>query len=327
MSDILNKNEVDALLAAVEKGEIRAPAAPADAGAAQPYDFRRPERMGKDRLRVLTAVHETFARGVAAHLGGLLRRAVEVRLAAIEQSTLGEFAAATPSPACLIVLSAAPLPGNPVLEIAPALVFPILDRLLGGSGENVAVPARPLTEIEARLLQKTVTPMTALLREAWSVIEKIDFAVVETRSASPLVPAGPAHEPVVLAVFDVRLGELSAPMRLCLPCATIESALGRVAAGAHAAEPAAAGEASPERIARSLAEAPLNVVADLAVTQITVRELMELEPGDLLKTDADVDSEAIVYVEGVPKFKGKPGRNRRNKAVLITRPIDPGKTR
>ena len=330
MSDILNKSEVDALLAAVEKGELRSPAAAGAAEPVQPYDFRRPEHMGKDRLRLLTAVHETFARGVAAYLGGLLRRAVEVRLAAIDQSTLGEFAGTMPSPTCLVILSASALPGSPVLEIAPALVFPVLDRLLGGAGVNVAIPERPITEIEGRLIQKTVTPMMALLKESWSGVQEIDFAIVEVRSNPQLVPAGPAHEPVVLAGFDVRLGESSSPMTLCLPCATIEPVLGRLASSPEASGSASApttGESTAETIGRSLAEAPLNVAADLAETQITVKELMELEPGDLLKTDASVDSEATVYVEGIAKFKGKPGRNRRNKAVLITRPLDPGKTR
>ena len=117
-------------------------------------------------------------------------------------------------------------------------------------------------------------------------------------------------------------------MNLCIPYAGIEPIMGRFApenwfAPTHKANH----DAGVTRITHALSEAELEVTADLAETRITVRELLDLEVGDLVKTDAPVDSEATVYVEGKPKFKGRPGRNRRNKAVLVSRAIEPGKTR
>ena len=324
MSEILNQSEVDALLSAVAKGEMK-PGAPATGDAsAQGYDFSRPERIGRDRLRVLTALYETFARNVGAQLSGAIRRTVEARLASVEQSTFGDFAE-TPGPRCLMVLTAKPLPGTPILEIDPAFVFPVIDRLLGGTGDANPLPDRPITDIEGRLLVKLVTPLLGLLKEACGPGEPIDFAVSEVRTSAQLFQSAAPHDPLVLATFDVRMGETSGHMRLATPCATIEPLLERFGVPAHPAVQTP--ESNPGQISRSLSEAQLDVVADLAVTQITVRELMDLEPGDLLKTGAEMDSEATVYVEGIPKFKGKPGRNRRNKAILISRPIEPGRTR
>jgi flagellar motor switch protein FliM len=132
---------------------------------------------------------------------------------------------------------------------------------------------------------------------------------------------------VVLVKFRVTLGEASGLVNLCLPYATIEPIMGLFTTSHWFAASRRAGhETNVTQVTKSLAEASLDVAADLAVTQITVRELLELEVGDLIRTEADVDSEATVYVEGKPKFKGKPGRNRRSKAVLITRVIEPGKT-
>ncbi len=324
MSEILNQNEIDALLSAVTKGGMKPSAPSARDEEPQGYDFSRPERIGRERLRVLTAIYEAFARNAAAHLTGVLRRTVEARLVSVEQSTFGDFAG-TPGPRCLVILSAAPLPGSPILEIDPAVVFPFIDRVLGGTGDAAPIPERPITDIEGRIVQKLVTPVLGLLKEACGPGEPVEFAAVEVRTSAQLLQSAGPHDPLVLATFDVRMGEAGGCIRLATPCATTEPLLGRFGIGVSGASGRA--EPAPERVEHSLAEAPLEVVADLATTQITVRELMDLETGDLLKTDAGADSDATVYVEGIPKFKGKPGRNRRNKAILVSRPIEPGKTR
>jgi flagellar motor switch protein FliM len=227
-----------------------------------------------------------------------------------------------------MVLSAKPLEGSMVLEINPSIAFPIIDRLLGGSGEDVVAPERPLTDIENRLVAKIVQPLLNLLKEMWSNIKNIDFAIADIQSNPQLLQVAPPHDPVVMVSFRLRMSDASGLMSLCIPYATIEPIMSKFTTqNWFAASRKADRETNLTQITRSLAEADLNVVADLAVTQITVRELLDLEVGDLLKTDASMDSEAIIYVEGKPKFKGRPGRNRRNKAVLITRPIEPGKTK
>jgi flagellar motor switch protein FliM len=324
MSEILNQNEVDALLSAVAKGEIAStPAAAPEDASAQVYDFTRPERVSKDRRRMLAALHEGFVRNLAAHLSSMLRRPVEAEVSAVEQATWGDFLATLANPACLVALSAQPLASHLVLEIEPGLAFPVIDRLLGGTG-IAGVPARPMTEIEARLVQTLAAPVATLLGQAWGGAKPVEVKVGEVQSNPQLVRVAAPLEAIVRLEFRLRMGDANGRMNLCLPYAMVEPLLERFGAAASAD---ARRESNVEPISRSLAEAELDVVADLAVTQITVRELLELEPGDLLKTDAGADSEAIVYVEGIPKFKGKPGRNRRNKAILVTRPIDPGKTR
>ena len=47
---------------------------------AQPYDFRRPDRIAKDQLRAIHQLHETFARSLASSLSAYLRAYVAVNL-------------------------------------------------------------------------------------------------------------------------------------------------------------------------------------------------------------------------------------------------------
>jgi len=171
MSDILEPKEIDALLAAVDQGRINtsssAPGVKREP-TTEPYDFKRPERVGKDQLRTIAALHEAFARSAAANLGSVMRRPVEVRLSSVEQVTLSEFLQSPAKGTCLVVLSAKPLEGKCLLAIDPGLVYPMLDRLVGGTGEGLVVPDRPLTDIESRLVVKIATGLAPLLKEAWS---------------------------------------------------------------------------------------------------------------------------------------------------------------
>src|SRR6202012_1567989 len=103
---------------------------------AQLYDFRRPDRIAKDQLRAIHLLHENFARSLASSLSAYLRAYVAVNLVSVEQLSFVEFSQALPSPTCLVSLGMKPYEGNAVLEMNPALVFPIFEMLLGGAAKS-----------------------------------------------------------------------------------------------------------------------------------------------------------------------------------------------
>src|ERR1039457_5546856 len=115
---------------------------------AQPYDFRRPDRIAKDQLRAIHILHENFARSLASSLSAYLRAYVVVNLVSVEQLSFMEFSQCLPSPSCLVSLGMKPYEGNAVLEINPGLVFPIIEMLLGGGARSVLKVSREITEIE-----------------------------------------------------------------------------------------------------------------------------------------------------------------------------------
>ena len=88
---------------------------------------------------------------------------------------------------------------------------------------------------------------------------------------------------MIVVSFKLTMGEAVGLMNLCIPYATIEPIMGEFSThNWFAAARRPNQETNLTQITRSLAEADLEVVADLAVTQITVRELLELEVGDLV---------------------------------------------
>ena len=120
------------------------------------YDFKRPERVGKDQMRAMHSLHESIARNFGASISGLLRTMIEVKLLSVDQLTYSEFVFSLDNPSCFNVIKPLPLEGHWVLDIAPGLAYAIIDRMLGGDPVPGETIRRPLTEIETRLMCRVV---------------------------------------------------------------------------------------------------------------------------------------------------------------------------
>jgi flagellar motor switch protein FliM len=348
MSNVLDQSEVDALLAAVDTGQVNGSAAGGSGGTGEApqifsrlgkptsldvhvYDFKRPERVSKDQMRALEALHEGFGRNLGAALSGYLRTIIEVNVANIEQLTYSEFIHSLPNPTCFNLLKAEQLEGQLCLEISPLIIYPIIDRLLGGSNADLFIPQRPLTQIEQRLVQRITDRATHHLSEAWSNLTPITFKVEDFESNPQLVQIVPPNETVVVVGFELKMGNRAGTMSLCIPYNVIEPIMGVLAAQNWFSYQRKAGQ--PDQIRKltsSLNTAPVEARAFLAQTSISVNDLLSLQPGDLITTSKDHSSDVLVQVEGRNKFVGKLGQFKGKRAIQITRlcqlPADPTPT-
>src|SRR4051812_16531190 len=100
----------------------------------EPYNFTRRERISKNQLRSLQSIHDRFARNVSSALSTYLRTTVDVTLEETSQLGYGEFLNGVKEPTCYAALAMRPLDAFAAIEVEPEIVFPIIDRLLGGSG-------------------------------------------------------------------------------------------------------------------------------------------------------------------------------------------------
>lgn len=333
MAEVLDQAEVDALLAAVDSGQIDQQTAEALAppgakpGAVKDirlYDFKRPERVSKDQIRALEAIHEGFARNFGASLSAFLRTIIEVRVATVEQLTYSEFIHSLPNPTCFNLLSCAPLEGQMCLEISPLIIYPVIDRLLGGSNNDLFIPQRPLTSIEWRLVGKMTDRAVQSLSEAWSNLVEVEFEVPETESNPHLVQIVAPNEVVVVIGFELKMGPRAGTMSLCIPFNVVEPVMGKLAAQSWLTYKRK-GVSSEQlgRIQNNIAAATVELKAYLGETTIALRDLMSLQPGDLLMTEKRANDEIKILVEGKTKYAGRLGRFRNSKAIRITRQAAP----
>ncbi|MCH7813277.1 MAG: flagellar motor switch protein FliM [Planctomycetes bacterium] len=326
MADVLDQAEVDALLAAVDSGDFEDVAGQSRQSAQQTkevrtYDFKRPERVSKDQMRSLEAIHEGFARNLGASLSGFLRTIVEVRVATTEQLTYSEFIHSLPNPTNFNLLKCEPLEGQMCLEISPLIIYPIVDRLLGGSSAELFIPQRPLTLIELRLVRRITDQALACLTEVWSNLVPVTFTLGEVESNPHLVQIVAPNEVVVVIGFEIKMGARAGTMSLCIPFNVIEPVMGKLAAQGWAAyQRRSASEDRSADIGQTLGGAQIQLRAYLAETTITVRDLLALLPGDIIQTAKAADTPIVIQTEGRNRFLARVGRHKDNLAVKIIGP-------
>jgi len=322
-NDVLSQAEVESLLSAMDgrESDVIADAAKSrlkHRDKISPYDFKRPERVGKEQMRSLQTMHEGFGRNFGAALSALLRTIVELKLTSVDQLTYSEFVFSLENPTCFNLINAAPLEGQLILDINLSLLFPIIDRLLGGGNDSAPPARRPLTEIELRLVSRITDLFCKEMKHAWENVLELDLSIDRVESNPQLVQIVPPNEVVVLISFELTLGEARGMMNLCIPFNAIERIATRLSANSWVSY--GKKTATPENIQRienRLNAAIVDVVVELAETNISTSDLIGLRVGDIIATEKDVQRPLVVSVEGRPKFHAQAGAFKGRKAIEV----------
>ncbi len=282
------------------------------------YDFRVPDKFPKDTLRQVHHLHEGMARTLTTSLSAQLRSTVRVEDAVAEQRTYQEFVAEASDPAILAVFTAQPLHGNALLELDPVVAFPILDRLLGGTGE-AAGPPRPVTEIELTVIQRVLHTALDHWRDAWAHVQPMQLRVLGVET-NPLFAQLLGPNEIVLAVsLTCAVGRREGRLRFCFPQTMIEPLLSRLVARQWIATNGQVPGTKAAELRRELAWAPVPVAVEVGRVRLPLGRVLGLAQGDLLPIGT-VSQPARVLVRGRPKFRGRVGTNGGRLAVQVLGP-------
>src|SRR4051794_3439722 len=194
----------------------------ADAKHATLFDFRRPDRIAKSQLRALHQLHDHFVRNLVSSLSAYLRSYVIINLVSVEQLSYAEFLECLPSPTCISSLGIKPYDGNAVLELNSSLIFPILEILLGGDGKVQSSSKREITEIEKVLLDGLFRLILRDLKEAWRLVNPIDFSIENVEAEPQFLQILAPTEAVVAVAIEIRIGDAVGMMNIAMPSIIIK---------------------------------------------------------------------------------------------------------
>ena len=322
MADILSQDEVDVLLSAVAEGDIdshvenAAQSGPARALTA--YDFRRPERVSKEQLKGLQSLFEAFSREIGILLPPFLRAVVRVDLVSIDQLTYDEFILSVARPTSLSIIDMSPLDGRVVLEMSPAMVFPIVDRVLGGKGLALASP-RELTEIEDRIVYRIVTMILDSWKRAWEQLIELDMKVLNQENDPLIVQIVAGSEMVILVGYEIYIGESVGSMNICVPLMVLNPILDQISSQTQFKR-----QFSPELAAtirtvltESIMKIKVPVEPILGQAGMTLKDLTQLQVGDVVGLDQHHEKPIEVLVGGRSRFMAKPGKSGEQSSVQL----------
>lgn len=326
MSELLTQEEIDSLLSAAAKGAVP-PATSAGQAKRQfiRYDFRRPNRISKEQLQALQVLHDRFAKQMGGSLSPILRTFVEIRPTLVVQMTYAEYIASLAYPACLGVFGMRPLKGGALMEIQPGTVLYMIDRILGGVGRSTAV-TRELTEIERALVTKLLKQILEDLQGAWNRVGAFQFDLLNLEVNPGFLQFTASTDMAILISFDLKVGEVAGAMSLCFPFSMLEPIIPNLSVRRWMTWQKKEEEhhAGDSEIVQALPAVGLNVRALLGSIPLSIHELRQLKPGDIMRLEAGPSSLGILEIEGVPKYAVKVGTSHRRRAVQVVAEISDG---
>jgi flagellar motor switch protein FliM len=312
-NETLSQNEIDALL-----GGSRSGAAPAAAASipsidsmeeAQNYDFRRPRRVSKEKLRTLQATYDRFAKALEGWLLGRVRGKVQLTVQSIEQFSFDEFTLSLPTPCASFIADVEESGGQQaVIDFGVDFAFFLVDRLFGG-GTEPSVATRPLTPIERMAVRTTAERMMHLLSEAWSDYVELKFDLTGFESIPEILRAANPEDPVLVANIEVAAGNMRSLLLICLPFAVLD----KFFAGGSERRVTVLGSTSEIQETRGLTETSVRntrvfVAARLPEFRLSMQQLLDLKPGSILATGLPRTALLDVLVGTQRRFQATPGR-------------------
>jgi flagellar motor switch protein FliM len=339
VSDILSQEEVDALLSAVSTGSGGGgEAEPVSGGVSEPatsfggfsgdsekslslYDFRRPDRVSKDQMRTLQNLHEGFARQFSTTLTNFLRTFVEIELVSVDQLTYSEFVMSISNPSCIYVFKMEPLEGNAIIEINPSLVFFIIDRLFGGQGRP-SEQNRELTLIEQNVINRIVERSLNDLKDVWEHIGVFSPKIEAYETNPQFVQIAPPGETVILISLEVRMQNASGLMSICFPYMVLEHVINNLSGESWMSSQSMATVETRTTLEHEMESVELSLATLIGKTSLSIRDLMQLQRGDVLCLDKAYDSDLVVQIEGKNKMAARSGLIGRKKAIKIMKVLE-----
>lgn len=323
MNQVLTQDEINSLLQGLSDGDVDDGDVALEDGQpdAQKFDLANQERIIRGRMPTMELIHDRFARQFRNSLSQFLGRTCFANVGGIEMIKFGLFMKKLPLPSSLHIFRMPPMSGYALMVVSSPMVFGIVDGLFGGSGQGrVKIEGREYTPIENRLIGKVVMMSLDVLRDAWAPIHPVDFVYVRSEFNPLAIAIVPPTDVVIIVTIEVELESESTTLTLCTPYSTIEPLRSKLATGFQSTrleEDTGLRKRMKTNVERTMA----NMSVQLAEGSIKAKKLIEMKPGDIITLDTNPTEEAMVMVEGEPKYYSYVGSYRGNRAARITRPI------
>ncbi len=221
-----------------------------------------------------------------------------------------------PSPTSFNIFSMKPLEGAAILEINPSIAFPMIDRLLGGKGDPYE-NSREFSDIELNLLDTLLRQIMQNLKEAWASITEI-YPSVDAKESSPnVVQIVAQNEIVIMVVMEIIIGHSSGMMSLCYPVISLETVLSRLASRDLMLSDTSSKKSRNKELQALIAGANVIVSGYLGNATLTLKEVLDLQVGDIVRLDRAADDTILVSVDGRERYIATIGLQRYRKTLQI----------
>ncbi|EKE80516.1 flagellar motor switch protein FliM [Idiomarina xiamenensis] len=316
MSDLLSQDEIDALLHGVDDVDEEDVDSSELASDALDYDFSSQDRIVRGRMPTLEIVNERFARHMRVSLFNMMRRTAEVSINGVQMIKFGEYVHTLFVPTSLNMVRFRPLKGTALITMEARLVFILVDNFFGGDGRyHAKIEGREFTPTERRIIQMLLKLVFEDYKEAWAPVMDVGFEYLDSEVNPAMANIVSPTEVIVISSFHIELDGGGGDFHIALPYSMLEPIRELLDAGVQSDK-----EDTDMRWSKALRDeimdVPVEMMAKLADCELSLREVMDLQEGDIIPIEMPDD--LTVFIEDLPTFHAKLGRSRENLALKVT---------
>lgn len=290
------------------------------------YDFKSPKKFTKERMGTVENLYEGFARSLATYLTGLLQVYCDITVENIEEKRYTEFSSVDQDLSMFALVNL--IPDNKdyneaplVFEMNPYLGFFMIERLLGGEGTEYELE-RPFTDIEKAILKFLLGKITGFIQDAWSGYMELKAMMTGMETNIHLLQMSAPEDIVVIVDFKLNIRDMESVMHIVMPAANVEELISKFGfkyAQAAKRTDTVQKEARRQYIEQNLLESEIELKAIFHTFQLDAQEVLQMQVGDVIPLNMNINSDIDIQVEDIISFKAKPGRTKLRKAVQITK--------
>ena len=313
----LSQNEIDSLLGFDGEGN--------STGASGIQAIINSALVSYERLPMLEVVSDRLVRMLTTSLRNFTSDNVDVSLDSITSTRFGDYLNSVPLPAMICVFKAEQWDNYGLLTVDSALIYSIVDVLLGGRRGTAAmrIEGRPYTTIERQLVERLTTIVLRDITLAFEPLSKVTFVFdrLETNPRFATI-ARPANAAVV-ARLRVDMEDRGGRLELLLPYSTLEP-IRELLLQMFLGEKFGRDSIWETHLATQLRQTDVTVDAVLEQQTMSLRDVMALEVGSQIMFDATPESLVELRCGDRTMFLGRMGRRGSRIAVSIEAEVPRG---
>ena len=317
MADVLSQSQIDALLKSMQgsgpEEEVQAVEQKTEAEETKysKYDFYSPRKFTKDKMKILNSVFENYARILTSQVNGIFRVLTDITVLEVQERRYYEFVNSLHENDSITMANAeiqdkiknsVPL----MLHVTPGLVITLINHMLGGGDEIVRVEQKyRYSDVEVALYRRIVEYFVLALKDGFSNYINVSFKIQRVEENPSMVQEVGLDETVAIVHLNVDVaGTL------------LEFIFHLIDSRKHIAR-GFAYEDNKEALLDHIRFSPLPITGQLGTVELGLRDLAQLQVGDVISLNKPKDSHLKVFVGRQPWFTGKMGVYKKNVAIRI----------
>lgn len=280
-----------------------------------------------ERLPMLDVVFDRLVRLLSTSLRNLTSDNVEISLDHISSVRFGDYLNSIPLPAMLGIFKAEEWDDHGLMVIDSALIYSIVDVLLGGRRGTSAlrVEGRPYTTIETKLIARMVHVVLNDLSTAFDPLAPVSFRLDRIETNPRFATITQSNNAGVLVRLRIDMGDRSGRIEIMIPYSTLEP-IRELLLQMFMGEKFGRDTIWETHLTRELFQTDINLQAVLGEATVMLGDLIAMKPGDTVMLNTRTEDLIEMRVGDHPMFMAKLGQKQGQIACAVEEYIEPPKT-